>query len=210
MKYLSITLNVALLIAVAILFYQVNELKNGNKTETENPNNIQVPKVFTDPSKLADAKIAYINIDSLNENYLFIADYSKNIKARQMNIESQLNSMAMKFQQDYADFQQAAQAGLRSEAELKKQQGELEQQQMIMAEKEKQLQGLADEVALKQQSMLKNVSDFIARFNQNKFDFILAYTGTIGAVLYAKPELELTNEVVKGLNEEYKSSKPAK
>ncbi len=209
MKNVSIIINAVLAICIAILFYLYVSLKSGNTSSNSgaNSNDIVTPKVFTDPSKLANAKIAYVNIDTLNEKYEFIGDYTKNIKARQANIEAQMSSMYNKFQQEYAEFQQAAQAGLRSEAELKKQQADLEQQQYAVSEKEKQLQSLGEEVAVRQAEMLKNVSEFIARYNKDKFDFILAYTSAIGSVLYAKPDLEITQAIVDGLNDEYRTKK---
>jgi outer membrane protein len=116
------------------------------------------------------------------------------------------------FQQEVADLQQAAQAGIRPESELKKEEARLQQKQMEIANKEKQLQVLGEEVAATQSDMLQNVSKFIERYNNNKFDYILAYTtNNISSVLYANSSLEITNEIVNGLNEEYrKNKKPIK
>lgn len=141
--------------------------------------------------------------------YEYINDKSKEIKNKQAAIEGQLSSMYAKFQQDVADLQQAAQAGLRSEAELKKEEAVLQQRQYEIANKEKQLQTLSEEVASTQVAMLQNVSKFIDKFNNGKYDFILAYTSNISSVLYAKPDLEITTEVVNGLNEEYRANKAA-
>ncbi|HEY1040941.1 MAG TPA: OmpH family outer membrane protein, partial [Bacteroidia bacterium] len=169
----------------------------------------KTPKLVMDPSKLANSKIAYINIDSLDMKYEYIEDKSKEIKNKQAAIEGQLSSMYAKFQQDVADLQQAAQAGLRSEAELKKEEAALQQRQYEIANKEKQLQTLSEDVANTQAAMLQNVSKFIEKFNNGKYDFILAYTSNISSVLYAKPDLEITTEVVNGLNEEYRNTKAA-
>ena len=121
MNRISIVLNVVLLIAVGILFYLYISLNNKltGATSTSVPT-IVPPKVFTDPSKLVNAKIAYINIDTLDQKYEYINDYSKSIHAKQTSLEGVLNSMVARFQQEYADFQQSVQAGIKSEAELKK------------------------------------------------------------------------------------------
>jgi hypothetical protein len=100
------------------------------------------------------------------------------------------------------------QAGLRSETELKKEEERLQIKQQDIANKEKQLQALGEEVANTQANMLRSVSKFIEKYNDNKFDYILAYTSNnISSVLFAKSELEITNEIVDGLNKEYAETK---
>ena len=198
-------------LAIGILFY-LQLTSRSKETEGEKTNSEKsFPKLITDTSMLKNAKIAYINIDSLNEKYEYIKDKSKEVRARQVAIEGSLNSMYTTFQQEVTDFQQAAQAGIRPEAELKKEEARLQQKQMEIANKEKQLQVLSEEVAATQSDMLQNVSKFIERYNNNKFDYILAYTTTnISSVLYANPSLEITNEIVNGLNEEYRAKKTSK
>lgn len=214
-KNVSIALNVVLIIAVGVLFYLYSSLNNkisGTGETSDSTGVAKTAKLVTDPSKLANSKIAYINIDSLNMQYEYINDKSKEIKTKQINLEAQYSNMVAKFQEDYEALQQAAQAGIRPQAELEKESARLQQKQMEIANKEKQMQSLADDVANAQMNMLKNVSKFIEKFNSGKYDFILAYTSNISSVLYAKPDLEITGEVVKGLNEEYRSTKttPAK
>ena len=212
MNRISIIINSILIIAVGILFFLYAQLKSNSLEITSSESGKSFPKLITDTTLLKNAKIAYINIDSLNEKYEYIKDKSKEIRGRQSAIEGSLNSMYTTFQQEVADLQQAAQAGIRPESELKKEEARLQQKQMEIANKEKQLQVLGEEVAATQSDMLQNVSKFIERYNNNKFDYILAYTtNNISSVLYANSSLEITNEIVNGLNEEYrKNKKPIK
>jgi len=212
MNRISIIINSILIIAVGILFFLYAQLKSNSLEITSSESDKSFPKLITDTTLLKNAKIAYINIDSLNEKYEYIKDKSKEIRGRQSAIEGSLNSMYTTFQQEVADLQQAAQAGIRPESELKKEEARLQQKQMEIANKEKQLQVLGEEVAATQSDMLQNVSKFIERYNNNKFDYILAYTtNNISSVLYANSSLEITNEIVNGLNEEYrKNKKPIK
>jgi hypothetical protein len=66
MNKISIALNAVLLIAVAVLFYLYFSLnsKLNPSTEGATEKGKTTPKLITDPSKLNNAKIAYINIDS--------------------------------------------------------------------------------------------------------------------------------------------------
>jgi outer membrane protein len=209
MKQVSLILNIILIAAVAILFFLYASLKKNVESLGMNQPTAGLQTASTLPASanLKDSKIAYINIDSLDINYQYIIDNSKEIRARQVAIEAQYNSMVAKFQADYQELQQAAQAGLRPQAELEKEKNRLEQMQYEIASKEKQMQSLGDETGKKQADMLRGVSDFIAKLNNGRYDYILAYTSNISSVLYAKPGLDITKEVVDGLNTEYKAKK---
>jgi outer membrane protein len=217
MKQLPLIINAVLIVAVGILFYMNMSLKKNIEAMSTTPQSPstagQNPVVLSANNnvEMKDAKIAYLNIDSLDYKYQYIIDNSKEYTNKQAAIESQLNSMATKFQNDYQEFQQAAQAGVRGEAELNKQKAQLEQEQADAAAKQKQLESLGEEVAMKRGVMLKKVSDYIAKYNNGKFDYILAYTtSNISSVLYAKPGLDITKEIVDGLNAEYKAAKQSK
>jgi len=214
MKQLPLIINAVLVIAVGILFYMNMSLKKNVEALgiTPQPNVLQTPATLSANNvDLKDAKIAYLNIDSLDYRYQYIIDNSKEYANKQAAIEGQLNSMATKFQADYQEFQQAAQAGIKGEAELNKQKAQLEQEQADAAAKQKQLENLSEEVGKKRVDMLKKVSDFIAKYNNGRYDYILAYTtANISSVLYAKPGLDITKEIVDGLNTEYKAAKQGK
>ncbi|MGZ3863135.1 MAG: OmpH family outer membrane protein [Bacteroidia bacterium] len=213
MKQVSLIINIVLIAAVAILFYLYSSLKKNVETlGMPNQTTAAVQTLTTLPAgaNLKDSKIAYINIDSLDYNYQYIIDNSKEIRARQASIEAQYQNMVAKFQSDYQALQEAAQAGLRPQAELQKEQARLEQMQYEIAAKEKQMQALGEETGKKQGEMLRGVSEFIAKLNNGRYDYILAYTSNISSVLYAKPTLDITKEVIDGLNAEYKAKKAGK
>ena len=212
MKQVSLIVNIILVAAVAVLFYLYSSVKKDitNLGMQAAGTTLQTPATLTANSgSLKDAKIAYLNIDTLDFQYQFIIDNSKEMRARQSGLESQYSSMVAKFQADYQELQQAAQAGLRPQAELEKEKARLEQMQFEIAAKEKQMQGLTEEVGRKQGEMLKRVSAYIASFNNGRYDYILAYTANVSSVLYAKPGLDLTKEILAGLNAEYAAGKAA-
>jgi len=210
MKQVSLIINIVLIAAVAILFFMYTSLKKNVEVLGMQSQPAGLSTIATLPAgagSLKDSKIAYINIDSLNNNYQYIIDNSKELRTRQAGMEAQYNSMVAKLQSDYQDFQQAVQSGIRPEAELEKEKTRLEQMQYEIASKEKQMQGLGEETGRKQADMLRSVSDFIAKLNNGRYDYILAYTSNISSVLYAKPGLDISKEVIDGLNSEYKASK---
>ena len=199
MKNISLIVNGILVIAVGILFYQVNTLKNGTSvvtSPTETDKTEVLPAINASKLNLVDAKIAYINTDSINEKYQYIADFTKVLKTKKMNLESQMQSMTEKFQREYQEFQQSAQAGVAPQAELQKQQANLERQQQELANKELQMQNLGVELEEKNMELNKNVKDYLKRLNNGKYDYILSYSELVPTVLLANPALDITNQVL--------------
>ena len=208
MKNLSLIFNGILAIAVAILFYQVHSLKSSGIQETHT--DLSVKPIITSNTTLADSKIAYINTDSINEHYAYIADFTKVIRAKKSNLEAQLQGMTAKFQQEYEAFQQSAQAGVAPQAELQKQQQYLERQQQELANKELQLQNLGVELEEKNMELNKSVKDYLLKINNGRFDYILSYSDLMPTILLTNPKLDITPEVLQGINDEYKAKKGKK
>ncbi len=215
MKNLSLILNGVLAIAIAILFYQVNTLKN--QTNSKDNSDLPDKEVSTSTqaliesnTNLADAKIVFINTDSINEKYNYISDFTKTIRARKSALEAQMESMTLKFQQDYQSYQQSAQAGIASQADLMRQEESLKRQQNELANKELQMQNLGLELEEKNEELNKNVKEFLKKINNNRFDYILSYSDLVPTILLTNPKLDITSEVLKGLNEEYASKKTKK
>lgn len=151
-------------------------------------------------------KIAYINLDTLQSKYTFWKSEADALAAEQAKIESELQSSAQKLQSDYAAFQQKAQSGNISEAEGRATQQRLAQMQQSLETRRTTLgeQLQARQIAFSER-LQKNIDEYLAIYNKdNKYDYILSYTKA-GQILYANKSLDITADVVKGLNE-FKSS----
>jgi outer membrane protein len=213
MKNLSLILNGVLAVAVAILFYQVNGLKK--HTDSTQSNEVTESEGTTQAliesnTNLSDAKIVFVNTDSINEKYNYISDFTKTIRARKSALEAQMESMTLKFQQDYQSYQQSAQAGIASQSELMRQEENLKRQQNELANKELQMQNLGIELEEKNEELNSNVKVFLKKINNGRFDYILSYSDLVPTILLTNPKLDITAEVIKGLNEEYASKKTKK
>lgn len=215
MKNVLYAIIAVLAICVGVLFYQVNSLKNGGGTETETTSDkekeAKKPVIINSASDpLPNAKIAYINIDTLNEKYLFISDYVKVLKNKRIALESQMQAMSQKFQEDYEAAQQSAQAGLLPPAEMENKKRDLERQQRELENKQIQMDKLAMDMQEKNDQLQKDVKDFLMENYDGKYDFIMAYTIAVPTILLANPKLEITYQVLDALNTEYLKNKSAK
>ncbi|CAN5739344.1 hypothetical protein BH11BAC4_BH11BAC4_21450 [soil metagenome] len=86
MKNLSIVLNAVLVIAVGILYYFHF---SGKKTETKSK--VIAPKVMNTETA-GHTAIAYVELDSLNENITYIKNKRKELEAEQKKIETEWES----------------------------------------------------------------------------------------------------------------------
>ncbi|MCC6185576.1 MAG: OmpH family outer membrane protein [Chitinophagaceae bacterium] len=147
-------------------------------------------------------KIAYINVDTLQEKYGFWKTQADAIEAEQAKIESELQRSAQQLQNDIAVFQQKAQNGTLSEAEGSAAQKRLGQMQQSLETRRTTLgeQLQAKQMAFSEQ-LQKNIDEYLAIYNKdNKYDYIMSYTKS-GQILYANKALDITEDVLKGLND---------
>jgi outer membrane protein len=164
-------------------------------------------------------KIAYVNTDSLNANYKYIKDLEKELNAFKQGKENSLKQQMDKLQADSKalqdDYQNYLQNGSsmsltqqqNKEAELKKRDAEIKKRAQQLAQLE---QDYTSQILEKQTSENKKMIDavyaFIREYNaQNQqFNLILAKTGTeLPFILYGDEAMDITDEIIKGLNEEY-------
>ena len=136
-------------------------------------------------------QIAYVEIDSIMSQYTYWKEVTKIMKAKEANISKTLNGKQQQLQQ--AQVQQI-------QASIQKQAQDAEAlQQRLGAEYQ-------NEVAKYNKALADSVHNYLAQFNKDKkYAMILAKSGD--NILYADKSLDITNEVVKGMNKAYKGMK---
>lgn len=153
-------------------------------------------------------KIAYIDTDSVLSKYDMAKDMEESLKAYQQKVESDFAAKQKKFEADYADYlKNGANLTLTQqkdkEKELQRRGNELQQlQPQLMAQlQERQIND--------NKKLLDAVYAFIKDYNlkHDKFDIIFAKSYISSPVLYIDETMDITEEIIKGLNEEYKEYK---
>lgn len=149
-------------------------------------------------------KIAYIEVDSLMTQYEFCKEYTLELTKRSENYQATINSRMQKLQNDVVAFQQKAQQGGYTPEEGQKAQARLQKQQ-------EELQKLQEELTVKfdkeqqkyNQIMRDSIQSFLRDYNKQKgYSIILSKAGD--NILYADPAMDITTDVVNGLNKRYK------
>jgi outer membrane protein len=153
-------------------------------------------------------RIVYVNTDTLLNNYEYYKDVVKEFENKSFALENELQRKAQSFQNEVQLFQRRVQAGGLSEQQALTQQSALQKkEQDIMMYRENAAGNLQQDQAKKTDELLNNINEYLGKYNKSdKYDMVIGYSKG-GGVLYAKEDLDITQEVLKGLNEEYKSMK---
>ena len=215
-KNILIVCNIVLLIAV-VLLYIFHFAGIGTRSRT-NPD--AKPAVVAEGGAL---KVAYINVDTLNARYEYIKDLEKELNAYKTSKENSLKAQTQKLQSDVQALQNEYQNYLKTgdqltlsqqqakEADLKKREAELNQRAEKLASLEQEYtKQIMEKHTSENQKMLNAVYAFIREYNADnqQFNLILARTGSeLPLILYGDEAMDITEEIVAGLNEEYKTVK---
>ncbi len=172
-----------------------NKNTNAKKTKTTKKS------ISTDQNITTTSRIAYVDIDTLEANYDYFVKKKAEFENRQKKIDAELESLANSIQQEYVSFQKKAQSGSVSEEEGMQKQKELMKKQENLELKK---QNLGVSFLKAQEAFNKEIKDklyeVIEEYNSdNKYDFVLSYQKD-GAMLYANPELDITKEILKSIN----------
>lgn len=210
MKKASIIINSILFIAVGILYYlHFSTCKSSCEATTENDSSTALKPIVIAPKEIKASKIVYINSDILNEKYDFVKDLTAAAQAKHQRLQTAYETKAQKFQEDYNDLQQKASQGLLSENQANAAQEDLIKRKEELDKMELQLQSMMEEIQKSNEEVRKNVIDYVKEYNKTgQYNYILTYTDSPGGfLLLANDSLDITREVVDGLNAQYKAKK---
>lgn len=201
MKNTSIILNVVLFIGLGVLY--VLHFSSGAKvtTNTASAENSDISS--------SDLKIAYVNIDSILLNYTLANELNDVLTKKQDNMKAKLEKDGKELEKEYQIFQDKVQRGIY----LTQQRAEEAQQQIMMRQQE--LQKLeydyTNQLSFEQQKMnaqlFDSVSNYIKIYNSPEaYQVILAHSISSN-ILYGSEQLDITNEILSGLNQRYSVKK---
>jgi Skp family chaperone for outer membrane proteins len=150
-------------------------------------------------------KVVFVNIDSLNTQYQFVKKLKIDLETTGKRLESEIMSEQAALEKEAASFQKQAAANTIPEDKAKIMYEALMQKQQALGEKkERYTQQVAEKEQAMHQILLDTVTNFLKRYNRTyNFDYILGYANS-GQILLASETLDITSDVVRELNKEYK------
>lgn len=207
MKHTNTILHVVFGFAIVVLFIMVAKNKHTNpQKESSQPVTIAV-KDSSGNIVIKPFPVAYIIVDSLMRNYL----YYKKIEGQYLNLvkqeESKLQQQGQALEQEAYQLQMHMQKGLITtrDAQAKEQELQLKQQKIMEWQQSKQ-QELANKEQLLMKELLDSVQVAIKLHNaDNKYEIVLNNAFN-SSVLYAKEHLNITDTILKLMNDRYTKS----
>lgn len=187
--------NTIVMIAAGLLMLCTTACNNNTK---ENPN-ATAPVVSEN-----GLKIAYIDTDTLLAKYQYAIDMQKEMEAYTEKQRSYGQQQVDAFQRDYNNYLQNGSTMTLTQQQQKEAELKTRAEKMQTLEQELMAK-IADKQNAETLKIMNAIYAFVREYNEanQKFDVIL----TKQATLYMNSGMDITNEIVEGLNAEYKKVK---
>jgi len=152
--------------------------------------------------------VAYIDSDTLLAKYQYALDLQKELEAYRDQQEKYYQQQVTQFQADYQNYLQTGSTMTLTQQQAKEE--ELKKRMEKMQTLEQELMAKVAERQLDENTKLLNaIFAFVREYNaaNQQFDIILRKTFVDSPTMYLNPGMDITDEIINGLNEEYKSVK---
>ena len=152
-------------------------------------------------------RIAYFEMDSIATNFNMVKDLKAEMTKREDAMTSELDRMGKNLQQKYNFYQNQAQSGTMNETQSQAATQEIKTLDEQIKNKKQELdQNYGDFVSRRQTEIKTMIENFLKEYNKTKgYSYIVSYEQ--GLFYYKDTVYNITADVIKGLNEGYKSKK---
>lgn len=205
MKNVLIVWNVILTGLVVYLFTMKTETQQSEVTlndSTQTGTEAVINEVVT-------GNVYYLNTDSLFNGLDMYKDMQEELVAEQLRLKKRYDNQLGKLEAEYNDLKERA-------PYMTQTQGEAAQQKLMLKQQDlgKMEESLGNQLAKKESEMVKKIkyslNVYLEEIQEKKgYQYVLGKS-EIGGVLHADKQLDLTNEVLQGLNKRYKETKQIK
>jgi len=202
MKNINLILNVILSIAVIILFVLHFSSKSPQKSGKEEVKNKEVIN-----TSAGDFSVAYVNWDTLSKNYKLYTELKDLLQANQQKDEATLMSRQNELEKKAMELREKMEKYLVTQTQAEAMQKQLmQEQQRLMEMRDKMGMNLAQAQESMNTTLFDSISSYLKDFNkEHNFRFIFGNTGNF--LLYSDHSLDITENVINGLNTRYVGKK---
>ncbi len=187
--------NIVLTAAVGLLLYLYLSGKKSNTTTK--------PVVKTD-STLSNLRIAYFEMDSVEANFNIVKDVKNEISKKNSEVSNAVAKLDDDFRAKYNEF--LAKGDMTQEENANAQSVLQKLSETMKAQKEKWEQDYQDFVMQKNSIVRSDIENYLKIFNQDKkYNYIISFEQ--GLFYYKDTSLNITSQLVRGLNDYYPAGK---
>ncbi|MDR1895584.1 MAG: OmpH family outer membrane protein [Prevotellaceae bacterium] len=196
--------NLLTVLIIAIAFVACNnngsvENKNAGTPKTDSSEHKSV-------STLTD--IAYIRVDSIIQNYDMYHDLKRGFEQKAKKMQTEFEGQVKALEKDMADFNEKYEKMLVTQSQAQEQAQRLKTRENDLNNKASQMRS---ELMEEESVMFRNINDvilkYVEKYNETKkYSLILNHA----AIIIASPSIDITSEILQGLNQEYIAGKANK
>jgi len=190
-KNINIVLFVLLGIMAIVLFLNSNKIPDVSNTGTAAENKL---------------KIAYVDLDSIQANYLYYREKMTEFDKKKEDADRQLNTAFQRIEEERIAFAKRGQAITQSEYENFQRSYQTKMQNL--EEQKRNMENAISTDGVKMLEELKGKIDaFLVEYNKDKkYSYIFSTSSSMNVLFYKDSSNNITNEVVAGLNKTYNKS----
>jgi outer membrane protein len=192
MKNLSLILNGVLLVAVGVLYFLFFSNKKNNDSSVTAPSNL---------------KIAYIKSDTVLKYYDYFKEMRVIYEAKNKRLDSDLQNRAQSLQNDISSYQRNVGNLTIGQAKAIEEDLGKKQQNFRLFQQSVEQEVVNDQTKL-MNDLYGKITDFLKKYAEGSgLEVVLKFDAS-SDVLFGTPGIDVSQDVIKGLNEDYKNTKP--
>lgn len=149
-------------------------------------------------------KTAFVETEKLLKEYQGAKDLETQISKRRDSVQSGLQQIETQFRVLVQDYQEKAPKMSTAQREQKEQELMVQQSQ-LQELRQKEGQSFQAYSSEKMDTLVSNIKKFVADYaKKNGYTYIFGSNATTENILYGEPSKDLTEEILKALNDAYK------
>jgi len=182
-----------------------------NSCQTTTPATESTNEENAAPAAAQKGAIVYFNLDKVLNEYDMAKDLSGVLQSKLESIDQEVTRRGNKLQSDLNAFNEKIQKGLLTRSTAEAQNEKLVQQQSEFENYYNQKQQeMQEEQAVTMNQIANAIKEYVDKFNEEmQYALIIATQGDIlpQPIVTGSPDLDITDALIKGLNEEYVKTK---
>jgi outer membrane protein len=155
------------------------------------------------PDTAKALKLAYVDLDSIQEKYVFYKEKMQEFEKKKESADRDLNNAFQKIEAEKNAFAQRGNSITQAEYEnfQRAYQGKM---QNLDQQKQMLENNIAAEGSKTMEDLKKRINDFLVEYNKKQaYSYIFSYSAALNILFYKDPAQDITDEVVAGLNAAY-------
>ena len=155
------------------------------------------------PDTAKALKLAYVDLDSIQEKYVFYKEKMQEFEKKKESADRDLNNAFQKIEAEKNAFAQRGNSITQAEYEnfQRAYQGKM---QNLDQQKQMLENNIAAEGSKTMEDLKKRINDFLVEYNKKQsYSYIFSYSAALNILFYKDPALDITDEVVAVLNAAY-------